>query len=157
MAAPLLQAQIDIDAPVAKVWTLVSDLSRMPQWSPQCRMMKALGAGAPRHEDDQRQPAQSPVLADDMHGDRGHSGEEAGVQGRHQQNYLELLAGTERNRHPPSGNPPRRERRDGLLQHEHQRVDGRCAEFRTRTRRRHERDTVAHQGRCEELVSCARN
>jgi len=43
MAAPLLQAQIDIDAPVAKVWTLVSDLSRMPQWSPQCRMMKALG------------------------------------------------------------------------------------------------------------------
>jgi uncharacterized protein YndB with AHSA1/START domain len=43
MAAPLLQAQIDIDAPVAKVWSLVSDLSRMPQWSPQCRVMKALG------------------------------------------------------------------------------------------------------------------
>jgi uncharacterized protein YndB with AHSA1/START domain len=43
MAAPLLQAQIDIDAPVTKVWTLVSDLSRMPQWSSQCRLMKALG------------------------------------------------------------------------------------------------------------------
>ena len=43
MAAPLLQAQIDIDAPVDKVWTLVSDLSRMPKWSPQCRVMKALG------------------------------------------------------------------------------------------------------------------
>jgi uncharacterized protein YndB with AHSA1/START domain len=43
VAAPLLQAQIDIDAPVAKVWALVSDLSRMPQWSPQCRMMKPLG------------------------------------------------------------------------------------------------------------------
>jgi uncharacterized protein YndB with AHSA1/START domain len=43
VAAPLLQAQIDIDAPVAKVWALVSDLSRMPQWSPQCRLMKALG------------------------------------------------------------------------------------------------------------------
>lgn len=43
MAAPLLQAQIDIDAPVAKVWSLISDLSRMPQWSPQCRLMKALG------------------------------------------------------------------------------------------------------------------
>jgi uncharacterized protein YndB with AHSA1/START domain len=43
MAAPLLQAQIDIDAPVATVWALVSDLSRMPQWSPQCRLMKALG------------------------------------------------------------------------------------------------------------------
>jgi uncharacterized protein YndB with AHSA1/START domain len=43
MAAPLLQAQIDIDAPVTKVWALVSDLTRMPQWSPQCRLMKALG------------------------------------------------------------------------------------------------------------------
>jgi uncharacterized protein YndB with AHSA1/START domain len=43
MAAPLLQAQIDIDAPVAKVWALVSDLSKMPQWSPQCRMMRPLG------------------------------------------------------------------------------------------------------------------
>lgn len=43
MAAPLLQAEVDINAPVAKVWALVSDLKRMPQWSPQCRMMKALG------------------------------------------------------------------------------------------------------------------
>jgi uncharacterized protein YndB with AHSA1/START domain len=43
MAAPLLQAHVDIDAPVSKVWSLVSDLSRMPQWSPQCRLMKALG------------------------------------------------------------------------------------------------------------------
>lgn len=43
MAAPLLQAQIDINAPVSKVWGLVSDLSRMPQWSPQCRFMKAFG------------------------------------------------------------------------------------------------------------------
>jgi len=43
MAAPLLQAQIDINAPVATVWALVSDLSRMPQWSPQCRLMKSLG------------------------------------------------------------------------------------------------------------------
>ena len=43
MAAPLLQAEIDINAPVSRVWDLVSDLSRMPQWSPQCRMMKLLG------------------------------------------------------------------------------------------------------------------
>jgi uncharacterized protein YndB with AHSA1/START domain len=43
MAAPLLQAQIDINAPVAKVWELVSDVARMPQWSPQCRVMKPLG------------------------------------------------------------------------------------------------------------------
>lgn len=43
MAAPLLHAEIEIDAPVGKVWSLVSDLSRMPQWSPQCRVMKPLG------------------------------------------------------------------------------------------------------------------
>jgi uncharacterized protein YndB with AHSA1/START domain len=43
MAAPLLQAQIDIDAPVSKVWALISDLRLMPQWSPQCRLMKSLG------------------------------------------------------------------------------------------------------------------
>lgn len=43
MAAPLLKAEIEIDAPVSKVWSLISDVSRMPQWSPQCRIMKALG------------------------------------------------------------------------------------------------------------------
>jgi uncharacterized protein YndB with AHSA1/START domain len=43
MAAPLLQAQVDIDAPVSKVWALVSDLTLMPQWSPQCRLMRPLG------------------------------------------------------------------------------------------------------------------
>jgi uncharacterized protein YndB with AHSA1/START domain len=48
MAAPLLQAQIDIDAPVAKVWALISDLSRMPQWSPQCRGDFGEEAGIPR-------------------------------------------------------------------------------------------------------------
>jgi len=43
MAAPLLQARIDIEAPVDKVWELITDLRRMPEWSPQCRRMKALG------------------------------------------------------------------------------------------------------------------
>ena len=43
MAAPLLKAEIEINAPVSRVWSLVSDVSRMPQWSPQCRIMKALG------------------------------------------------------------------------------------------------------------------
>jgi uncharacterized protein YndB with AHSA1/START domain len=47
MAAPLLQAQIDIDAPVAKVWELVSNLKLMPQWSPQCRLMRSFGALRP--------------------------------------------------------------------------------------------------------------
>lgn len=43
MAAPLLQAHVDINAPVAKVWELISDLRRMPEWSPQCRWMKPFG------------------------------------------------------------------------------------------------------------------
>ena len=43
MAAPLLQAQIDIDAPVSTVWGLISDVRRMPEWSPQCRWMKTFG------------------------------------------------------------------------------------------------------------------
>ncbi|GFG94513.1 SRPBCC family protein [Mycobacterium timonense] len=43
MVAPLLQAHVDINAPVAKVWELVSDLRRMPEWSPQCRWMKPFG------------------------------------------------------------------------------------------------------------------
>ena len=32
-----LEAAIDIDAPPADVWRLVSDLRNMPRWSPQCR------------------------------------------------------------------------------------------------------------------------
>jgi uncharacterized protein YndB with AHSA1/START domain len=47
MVAPLLQAHIDINAPVAEVWELISDFSRMPQWSPQCRWMKPLGPVRP--------------------------------------------------------------------------------------------------------------
>lgn len=43
MAAPLLQAEIEIDAPASRVWELVSDVGRMRQWSPQCRIMRALG------------------------------------------------------------------------------------------------------------------
>ncbi|OBG28160.1 SRPBCC family protein [Mycobacterium sp. 852002-51057_SCH5723018] len=43
MVAPLLQAHVDIDAPASKVWALVSDFRRMPQWSPQCRWMKPFG------------------------------------------------------------------------------------------------------------------
>jgi uncharacterized protein YndB with AHSA1/START domain len=43
MAEPLLQAEIDIAAPPTRVWALVSDLSQMPRWSPQCRMMRAFG------------------------------------------------------------------------------------------------------------------
>lgn len=47
MAAPLLQAQIDVDAPVSRVWSLISDFRRMPEWSPQCRWMRPLGPARP--------------------------------------------------------------------------------------------------------------
>lgn len=43
MAQPLLQARIDIDATPEAVWALVSDLSLMPKWSPQCKLMKVFG------------------------------------------------------------------------------------------------------------------
>jgi uncharacterized protein YndB with AHSA1/START domain len=43
MVAALLQAQIDINAPASKVWALISDFRRMPEWSPQCRWMKPFG------------------------------------------------------------------------------------------------------------------
>ena len=43
MATARLQAEIEINAPVSVVWSMVSDVSRMPQWSPQCRMMRLLG------------------------------------------------------------------------------------------------------------------
>lgn len=43
MVAPLLQAQVDINAPASKVWALISDFRRMPQWSPQCRWMRPIG------------------------------------------------------------------------------------------------------------------
>jgi uncharacterized protein YndB with AHSA1/START domain len=47
MAAPLLQAQVDINAPVSTVWSLISDFRKMPQWSPQCRLMRPLGTVRP--------------------------------------------------------------------------------------------------------------
>ena len=43
MVTPLLQAEIEIAAPVAQVWGLISDVRRMPEWSPQCRWMRTLG------------------------------------------------------------------------------------------------------------------
>ncbi len=43
MVARLLQAQVDINAPASKVWALISDIRRMPEWSPQCRWMRPFG------------------------------------------------------------------------------------------------------------------
>ncbi|NMO04183.1 SRPBCC family protein [Gordonia sp. TBRC 11910] len=43
MAAPLIEASIDIKATPEKVWTVVSDLKRMSEWSPQCKRMIVRG------------------------------------------------------------------------------------------------------------------
>ncbi|EFQ83645.1 hypothetical protein HMPREF0063_11308 [Aeromicrobium marinum DSM 15272] len=39
----LISASIDIAAPPEKVWSIVSDLKRMGEWSPQCRKMIVRG------------------------------------------------------------------------------------------------------------------
>ena len=38
-----LEATITIDASPEQVWSVVSDLRRMPEWSPQCRVMRPIG------------------------------------------------------------------------------------------------------------------
>jgi len=38
-----IEASVDITAPPAEVWGLVSDLRRMGEWSPQCRKMFIFG------------------------------------------------------------------------------------------------------------------
>lgn len=43
MTAKNLEVHTSIDASPADIWLVVSDLRRMPQWSPQCRMMLPLG------------------------------------------------------------------------------------------------------------------
>jgi hypothetical protein len=32
---PLLEDRIEVDAPVSRVWELVGDVCRIPEWSPQ--------------------------------------------------------------------------------------------------------------------------
>jgi uncharacterized protein YndB with AHSA1/START domain len=39
----LIDGSIEIAAPPAKVWEIVSDLERMGEWSPQCRRMIVFG------------------------------------------------------------------------------------------------------------------
>jgi uncharacterized protein YndB with AHSA1/START domain len=43
MTTKNLIAEVDIDAAPDRVWRVVADLSRMPQFSPQCRRMQLLG------------------------------------------------------------------------------------------------------------------
>jgi uncharacterized protein YndB with AHSA1/START domain len=39
-----LEAHVEIGAPPDRVWTVVSDLARMGEWSPECRKMVVFGA-----------------------------------------------------------------------------------------------------------------
>ena len=40
-----LEATVEVDAPPARVWSLVSDLRNMPRWSPQCAKTFVRGGG----------------------------------------------------------------------------------------------------------------
>jgi uncharacterized protein YndB with AHSA1/START domain len=43
-AAAALEADIEIEAPPEQVWTVVSDLARMGEWSPECRRVIVFGS-----------------------------------------------------------------------------------------------------------------
>ncbi|GAA4641171.1 SRPBCC family protein [Gordonia humi] len=43
MAAPLIEDSIDVAASPEAVWSVISDLPRMGEWSPQCKKMFVLG------------------------------------------------------------------------------------------------------------------
>lgn len=43
---PLLEESIEIDAPVSEVWSLVSDVRRYPEWSPQVASTRLRGGAA---------------------------------------------------------------------------------------------------------------
>lgn len=49
MPQPLpISASVDITAPPEEVWAVVSDVTRMPEWSPELRRLFVLGRGEPR-------------------------------------------------------------------------------------------------------------
>ena len=49
MPQPLpITASVDIDAPSDRVWDVVGDLTRMPEWSPELRKLRLLGSGPVR-------------------------------------------------------------------------------------------------------------
>ena len=46
MSAPMpIRAEVEIEAPPERVWALVGDVRRMPQWSPELRRLLVLGRG----------------------------------------------------------------------------------------------------------------
>ncbi len=113
MAAPLLQAEIDINAPVSKVWALVSDLSKMPQWSPQCRLMKPLGPLRPGTRTINLNRRGNLFWPTTCRITEVIPRAEAGLPGQRQQHRLDLRTRADRDRHPTDRDPARRERRHG--------------------------------------------
>ena len=105
---PGMLQEIDINAPVPRVWSLITDFSRMPQWSPQCRMMKALGPLRPgaRTVNINRRNFQfwpttctvTEVIPE----------KKVAFPGRYQRPDLELRAAADRAGHPRDREPPRR-------------------------------------------------
>ncbi len=43
MAEPIIEDSIDVDATPEAVWSVISDLARMGEWSPQCKKMIVFG------------------------------------------------------------------------------------------------------------------
>jgi uncharacterized protein YndB with AHSA1/START domain len=49
MPQPLpISAAVEIDAPPERVWDVVGDVTRMPEWSPELRRLRLLGTGPVR-------------------------------------------------------------------------------------------------------------
>ena len=157
MAAPLLQAQIDIDAPVTKVWALISDFGRMPQWSPQCRLMKSFGPlrpGARTFNINRRKFLFWPttctvteVIPEKKVAFRVNTN---GVIWSYE------LEPTQAGTRVVESRACRERRQSGFQLHG-ERVARRRAQFRARTRRGHERVAGAHQGRWRKANHSARS
>ena len=64
----LLEESIEVQAPPAKVWSLLTDLPRMAAWSPQVVKTVVRGPGAARHPHPQPQPPRPALLADPVQG-----------------------------------------------------------------------------------------
>jgi len=139
MVAPLLQAQVDIKAPVSTVWALVSDFRRMPQWSPQCRLMRALGPVRPGTRTvnlNRRNLLFWPTTATVI---EVIPDQKLAFRVNTNNTVWSYETAVDPGRHQGDREPARRERRQAGVRHGHQQVHGRDGELRAGTRRRYER------------------